>query len=55
MDKYITFVLDSFELEEYKVSQFEDTLFCYSYFDTEYAIQNKMNDIQEKIGQDASN
>lgn len=45
MEKYITFVLDSFNLEDYKVSQFPDTVFCYSYADTEHAIQNNVNDI----------
>ena len=45
MEKYITFVLDSFDLEDYKVSQFPDTTFCYSYFDTVNAIKNNKEDI----------
>ncbi len=45
MEKYITFVLDSFNLEDYKVSQFPDTVFCYSYFDTINAIKDNKEDI----------
>lgn len=45
MDKFITFVLDSFDLDEYKVSQFSSTTFCYSYIDTKNAIENNCEDI----------
>ena len=45
MEKYITFVLDSFDLEEYKVSIFQDTVLCESYFDTKDALDRKEDDI----------
>lgn len=38
--KYITFVLDSFEL--YKDYFFGDETFCHSYFDTDAAIDNRL-------------
>ena len=45
MGKFITFVLDSFDLEDYKVSQFSTTTFCHSYIDTKNAIEKNCEDI----------
>ena len=45
MGKFITFVLDSFDLEDYKVSQFSTTTFCHSYIDTKSAIEKNYEDI----------
>lgn len=45
MGKFITFVLDSFDLEDYKVSQFSTTTFCHSYIDTKSAIEKNCEDI----------
>ncbi len=45
MDKYITFVLDSFELSEYSQMIFPDTIKCYSWDDTHKALKTKQKDI----------
>ena len=43
MTKTILFILDSFEL--YKLDKRSKKIFCYSYFDTEEAINNKIDNI----------
>lgn len=43
--KNIVFVLDSFELYSFFSSSYPVKTYCYSYFDTELAIKNKLDNI----------
>ena len=47
MYKTILFILDSFELYPSVKANYPYKTLCYSYFDTEYAIQNKINQPME--------
>lgn len=43
--KYITFVLDSFDNPKYQDCLIGDEVFCYSFLDTEAAIENNLDGI----------
>ena len=43
--KNIVFILDSFELYSFFSSSYPVKTYCYSYFDTELAIRNKLDNI----------
>ena len=43
--KYITFVLDSFDNPKYQDCLIGDEIFCYSFLDTEAAIENNLDGI----------
>ena len=45
MEKYITFVLDSFDYEDYANEIYPDTKFCYSYLETQKALNEGHEDI----------
>lgn len=44
-DKHIVFILDSFELYSFTHNRYPKRIYCYSFFDTEEAINNKLDHI----------